>query len=74
MAKPRYRAPVLIDTQTQAAPELLAFLDLALGLVQRTDLEHIGIVPAFLQGGVGKMNRSLLSKDSGVSLSCMIRL
>ena len=53
---------VLVDAQTQAATNFLAFLDLTLGFVQRTNLEHIGIVPAFSQGRVRKDKLELAVK------------
>ena len=52
--KPMLSFTVLVNAQAQSTPDLLAFLNLALGLVQRADLEHIGVVPALPQGGVGE--------------------
>ena len=43
---------VLVDTQTQAAANLLPFADFTAALFQRADLEHVRIVPAFPEGRV----------------------
>ena len=46
---------LLIDTQAQTTPDLLAAADLRLALgLQSADLEHIGVVPALPEGGVGE--------------------
>ena len=45
---------ILIDTEPKTAPDFLPFLDLALSLVQSTDLENIGVIPAFSQSRVGE--------------------
>ena len=43
---------VLVDAQTQPAAHFLALANLTAALLQGTDLEHIGVVPTFPQGGV----------------------
>ena len=53
---------VLIDTQTQAASYFLAAGDGGFLLNQGTNLEYIGIVPAFLQCGVGENNAQWAGK------------
>ena len=52
--KTLYPFAVLIDTQTKSTPNLLPFLYLFGCFVERTDLEHIRIVPTLTQGGVGE--------------------
>src|SRR5260221_7678793 len=41
-----------VHRQAHPSADLLALLDLGNGLVQRTDLEHVGIVPALTERGV----------------------
>jgi len=50
--KPVNALAILIDTYTQATANLLPFLDNGIGFVKRTDLEDVGIIPAFFQGGM----------------------
>ena len=45
---------VLVDAQAQAAAHLLALAHFAARLLERADLEYVGIVPALPQSGVGK--------------------
>ena len=45
---------VLIDAKAQAASHFLPFTDFAAALLQRADLEHVRVIPAFPQGGVRK--------------------
>ena len=45
---------VLVDAQTQATPDFLAAGKGGFLFDQGTDLEHVGIVPAFPQGRVGE--------------------
>ncbi len=51
---------LLVDRQAQAAPDLLALLHLGDGLVEGADLEDVGVVPAFFEGGVGEDEADLL--------------
>ena len=44
----------LVDGQAQAAPDFLALFHLGDGLVEGANLENVGVVPAFFEGGVGK--------------------
>ena len=44
----------LVDAEAQAAAHFLALAHLAAALLQGADLEHIGVVPTFPQGGVGE--------------------
>src|SRR5699024_9999352 len=45
---------VLIDTQTEATAYLLTLANIAAALFQGTNLEYIGVIPAFPQCRVGK--------------------
>ena len=44
----------LVDAEAEAAPEGLAALGLGVHVAQGADLEDVGIVPAFAEGGVGE--------------------
>ena len=43
---------VLVDRDAKSAADLLPLLDLAVALVERRDVEHIGVVPSHAQGGM----------------------
>ena len=45
---------VLIDTKTQATTDFLPLRRVAVGVLQGADLEHIRVVPALTQCGVGE--------------------
>src|SRR3546814_17339018 len=45
---------LLVDAQAQAATDGLAAFPLRADFTQSANLEHVGIVPALFQGGVGK--------------------
>ena len=45
---------VLIDAEPQPATDFLPLRRIAVGMLQRADLEHVRIVPPFAQGGVGE--------------------
>ena len=45
---------VLIDAQAQTAANLLTLANLAAALLQCADLEHVWVIPAFAQRGMGK--------------------
>jgi len=44
----------LIHAQAHTAPDLLTFLSRAVGVLERTNLKHIRIVPALTKSGMGK--------------------
>ena len=43
---------LLIDADTHATADFLSLVNIAVGLLQGTDLENIGVIPAFTQRGV----------------------
>ena len=46
--------PILIAADAEAAPKFLPLLHVAVGFVERGDVEDVGIVPADAEGGVGE--------------------
>ena len=53
---------VVIDTDSQTTTDLLPFGGAGIGVTQGADLEHVGIVPTFAQGGVGENESCRLIK------------
>ena len=49
-----YPLPILIDRDPQTPADLLAFFDDRRRFIERANLEHIRIIPAFFQCGMGE--------------------
>jgi len=62
----------LVDREAHATTDLLAFLHLGSGLIEGTDLEDIGVIPAFLECRVGKDETCFSPKERSFSLSFMM--
>src|SRR3546814_6057745 len=54
---------LLVDAPAQAATDGLAAFPLRADFTQSANLEHVGIVPALFQGGVGKDELDLRLQD-----------
>ena len=68
------RSPALVDGEPKPAPDLLALAVCGARLVQRADLEDVGVVPAFAECRVAEDEpQRLVDVDSSRSLSRMMR-